>query len=130
MRQEAIPIRFVWLRTWGPVALWIALILTMSGEQFGADYTKRWLAPIFLFVFPDIQLGTLQTFHLLVRKAAHVIEYGVLGVLASNAFRQHLSEWAGVRRVLVTLVLAVGCAAVDEGHQRRQPGPTGQARCG
>jgi VanZ family protein len=108
--------------------LWIALIWTMSGEPFAANHTGSLLAAGLRFVFPDIRLDTLQTIHAILRKAAHVTEYAVLGALSCNAFRRQDPDWTGPRRVLVALALAVACALVDEGHQKLLPERTGSLR--
>jgi VanZ family protein len=114
-----------WLRTWGPVVLWVALIWTMSSEAFAASHTGSLVAAGLRLLFPDIRLDTLQTIHAILRKAAHVIEYAMLGALTCDAFRRQDPDWCGARRVLVTVVLAVGCALVDEGHQALVPARTG-----
>ena len=125
MEQEPRPFTRLWLRTWGPVALWVALIWAMSGEPFAAKHTGSLLAAGLRFVFPDIGLDTLQTIHGILRKVAHVTEYAVLGALNCNAFRCQEPDWTGPRLIRVSLVLALACALVDEGHQKLVPERTG-----
>jgi len=115
----------LWLRTWGPVVLWVAFIWTMSSEPFAASHTGSLVAAVLRLIFPDIQVETLQTIHAIVRKAAHVFEYAMLGALSCNALRRQGAGWIRARPVLVILALAVGCALVDEGHQALVPERTG-----
>jgi VanZ family protein len=128
MKQVPRPVMRLWLRTWGPVVLWVALIWTMSSEPFAASHTGSLVAAVVRLVLPDIRLDTLQTIHAILRKAAHVIEYAMLGVLTCNAFRRQEPGWSGVRRVLFTVALGVACALVDEGHQALVPARTGSHR--
>jgi VanZ family protein len=125
MKQEPRPFAPLRLGIWGPVMLWIALIWTMSGEPFAAKHTGNLLAAGLRFVFPDIGLDTLQMIHGILRKVAHLTEYAVLGGLGCNAFGRQQPDWSCVRRVLVSLAVAVSCALVDEGHQKLDPDRTG-----
>jgi VanZ family protein len=118
----------LWLRTWGPVVLWVAFILTMSSEPFAARHTGSLVAAALRLVFPDIRVETLQTIHAILRKVAHVVEYAMLGALSCNALRRQGAGWFRVRRVLVILALALACALVDEGHQALIPARTGSPR--
>jgi VanZ family protein len=75
------------LRLWGPVVVWAAVIFAFSAVA---------------------GLGTgLGTWDLLLRKLAHTAEYAILGALLLRA----------VGRALPAFLLAVGYAATDEIHQ-------------
>jgi VanZ family protein len=72
---------------WLPVLLWAALIFALSS-------------------IPSLSTG-LGTWDLVLRKAAHVAEYAVLGVLLVRA----------LRRPLAALAVGVAYAITDEIHQ-------------
>lgn len=88
------------LKRWLPVALWAAVILTTSNDSFSSSHTAGWLAALFGHALPELVNHTL-------RKLAHVIGYGILGVLA----------WRADRRALVFLGVTAFVAIVDEIHQ-------------
>ena len=80
---------------WLPVAVWAALIFALSS-------------------IPSLSTG-LGTWDLVLRKAAHVTEYAILGALLMRA----------VGRPVVASVLAMAYAATDEVHQHFVPGRAG-----
>lgn len=63
--------------------------------------------------------------NLLIRKAAHVTEYTLLGVLALRACTP--GTWPSRASVVRAAVLCVGVAAIDETIQRFVPGRCGQS---
>jgi VanZ family protein len=82
---------------WLPVAAWAALIFVLSS-------------------IPSLSTG-LGTWDLVLRKAAHVTEYAILGALLVRA----------LGRPAVATALAIGYAATDELHQHFVPGRAGTA---
>lgn len=115
---------------WAAVVLWMAVIFlfsTQTGEQSGdlsGGLTERLaavLTPGWETLSAAEQAKRLDIWHLLIRKAAHVTEFAILGGLLMNAWtRQH--RCAGWRQA----ALAAGCgllwAASDELHQAFVPG--------
>lgn len=63
--------------------------------------------------------------HLLVRKAAHLTEYAVLGWLAARAFTGSSREFLRKRWWIAGLLLIVLHALLDEYHQSFVPSRTG-----
>jgi VanZ family protein len=80
------------LSTWVPVVLWAGLIFGFSSV-------------------PDLGTG-LGTWDLVLRKIAHVCEYGVLGLLLARA----------IDREPVALAAGIAYAGADELHQSFVPG--------
>jgi VanZ family protein len=80
---------------WVPVAAWAALIFVLSS-------------------IPSLSTG-LGTWDLVVRKAAHLTEYAILGALLVRA----------LNRPAAAAALAIAYAATDELHQHFVPGRTG-----
>jgi VanZ family protein len=114
------------LLAWLLVALCVALILTLSGEEFGAATTSSLLEPILRWIYPDITSRQRHDAHVLVRKAAHVAEYALLGLFALRALRLSL-DLSAPRLVLLSLALVLVVAGIDELRQSFLPTRSGSA---
>lgn len=114
-------------RLWryGPLLLWVGFIFFASTGTMSASNTSLVVRPLLLWLFPDITEEGLLYGHFLVRKAAHLTEYGLLAVLAARAFRT--STRAPLRRYWYAFALALValCALLDEYHQSFLPSRTG-----
>jgi VanZ family protein len=104
------------LKEWIPVMLWGAVIFTLSTSSFSAINTIKVIDPIFRFLIPGITSASVDLCHMLVRKAAHFTEYGILFWL--------LVRGPMARRPYLALLLCVLYALTDEGHQVFVPGRT------
>ena len=90
-----------------------------SSGDFSAGNTSRIVGPLVLWLFPNTSPETLLVIHIITRKVAHFGEYAVLGFLAARAFRG--SPRLHNRWFLVSLVLIIAYALVDEYHQSYVP---------
>ena len=90
--------RFV--RTWLPVIVWAAVILSASTDAFSSDESRGWLAPV-------LGTGLASALNIVFRKAGHVIGYAILGILTRRADR----------RLAVAIGIAVLVATADETRQ-------------
>ncbi|MEW6158585.1 MAG: VanZ family protein [Verrucomicrobiota bacterium] len=110
----------VFLKYWLPVLLWMALIFTASTDALSSNKTSRFIGPVLLWLKPDLEPETVERIVFIVRKTAHVAEYGILSILAWRAFWQPVRgdqrswQW---KPALRALALAVCYAATDEWHQ-------------
>ena len=106
-------------RIWryAPLIIWVALIFFASSNEFSADNTSRIIGPLLVWLFPNISEESLRLAHFLVRKAAHLTEYAILGWLAARAFTGSSREFLRQRWLLVAVLLIVLCALLDEYHQ-------------
>lgn len=96
----------------------MAFIFAMSAQP--ATTSAGWSGPLaeaLLGVADAVLPGPADphAVELLVRKAAHLLEYAVLGALLAWA-------WPGRSRVLGPLLVAAAYAATDELHQHLVPG--------
>src|SRR5258705_5804683 len=107
-----------------PLVIWIVLISFASSNEFSAANTSRIIGPLILWLLPNATTETLELVHFLTRKAGHFTEYAILAYLAARAFRT--SPRAGLRRrwLLVSLILIIIYALVDEYHQSFVPSRT------
>ena len=89
-----------------------------------AEHTSRFIGPFLRWLQPEISPATIAAVQLLVRKAAHLGEYAVLGALLLRAVTWGMEQvawrWAGL-----AWLLALGWAAVDEFRQSFVPSRTG-----
>jgi VanZ family protein len=104
------------LREWIPVLLWGVVIFTLSTSAFSALNTAKVIDPVIRFLIPGISAAAVDVCHMLIRKAAHFTEYGVLFWL--------LVRGPMVRRPYLALMLCVVYALSDEGHQMFVPDRT------
>ncbi len=98
-----------------PPLCWTGLIAYFGGGQWGGAHTAAWLGPLLRALLPTASPEELAAAHLLIRKAAHVIEYAVLAGLWRR----------GVRGAWASLGLAVLTACLDELRQSFTPGRVG-----
>lgn len=102
---------------------WISVIFFFSTDSFSSSDTSRILMPVLKFLFPFLSPEHLQAAHIVCRKAGHVLEYFVLGVLAWRAISATPTGWWRPELLTIALVLAV--ALSDEFHQSFVPSRTG-----
>ena len=110
---------------YGPLVLWIGVILFASTDGFSAGNTSRIIRPLMLWLFPEITEAQLGTVHLLTRKTAHFVEYAVLAFLARRAFITSMREGLKNHWFALSLMLVVVVAVIDELHQSYVPARTG-----
>ncbi len=104
------------LKYWLPVTIWLGVIFIDSTDLMSAEHTSRFIEPFLVWLRSDISPETIARVHLIVRKAAHLTEYGILALLTLRALR------AGADRIEKIAFGAVVCiaaivAACDEYHQ-------------
>lgn len=112
------------LRYWWPALLWAAFILFASSDLFSAAHTGSVLESVITTVLGHpLSIEQFTNIHFLVRKAAHVTEYGILGALFFRALRGEQRGWI-VRWSALAILMAAGVASLDEWHQAYVPSRT------
>jgi VanZ family protein len=102
---------------WLPAIIWMSIIFYMSTGMFSSENTSRIIVPILNFLFPWLPSHQINLIHGLIRKAGHVTEYFVLGLLLFNAFRgDSIEKWC-LRWAIYTILGVVLYAVSDEYHQ-------------
>ena len=108
---------------WVALLLWIGIIFFFfSTDSFSYAETSSVIVPVLKFLFPFLSPPQLELAHDVCRKAGHVLEYFVLGILAWRAFRPGQKGLARANVLVLLLVLAV--ALGDELHQSFVPSRT------
>ena len=112
--------------------LWMTLIFYLSSQpadlstevsDIGVGYTTEFLSLVFYKTNSESIASFLIEHIAYVRKAAHVFEYFVLGIMASMNARELLKN----RTFSASLIFCFFFAAGDEFHQLFVPGRSGSA---
>jgi VanZ family protein len=109
------PGKFV--KYWLPVLLWMGFIFWMSTGMFSAQNTFDFLQRILRSVDPTISNTIVRLINNSLRKAGHVTEFFISGLLVYRAFRAGSSEPRIFRWAMFSAVFVVLFAASDEYHQ-------------
>jgi VanZ family protein len=94
----------------------MAVISGFSTDGFSSSETSRYLRPLLEWLFPAASTDALDLVHAGIRKAMHLGEFAVLGVLWYRSLAWRQRRWA-LRPALGALGLAVLFAGLDETHQ-------------
>ncbi|HYS55405.1 MAG TPA: VanZ family protein [Thermoanaerobaculia bacterium] len=103
------------LRLWLPPLLWTAVILAASGASLSSANTAPWLAKLINAFYP-ISPEAFAIANFMIRKAAHLTGYGILGALVFRAIRAERPSWE-VRWAIAAIVFSAVVASLDEWHQ-------------
>jgi VanZ family protein len=109
------------IKYWLPIIFLMCFISWMSTETFSAENTSSVVEAVVTFLVPAISSQELNLVHALIRKAAHVTEYFIMGLLLFRAFRGDSNvpwKWRWASFALIVVIL---WAATDEFHQSFVP---------
>jgi len=102
----------------------MVLIFSGSSDTNSFQHSSRIIEPFVRWLFPHISPKALDTIVLLIRKLAHMTEYGILALFTFRALRHtkehHSGGWSRSTASL-TLAIAALYAATDEFHQAFVP---------
>lgn len=87
------------LISWSPVVLWMSLIFLMSNT-------------------PDLPSNQIYILDFILKKSAHMVEFGILTLLFFRAF--------GLKRIDTSVLVSLSYAFTDEIHQLFVPGRGGR----
>jgi VanZ family protein len=102
---------------WLPVIFWMGIIFWMSTGSFSSDNTSLIIEPILYFLFPGMSPDKIAILHGLIRKAAHITEYFILGLLLFRAFRGVSIQMWQLNWTVAAVVAVIFFALSDEFHQ-------------
>jgi len=115
----------IFLRYWLPPLVWASLVSIFSGDGFSSDHTSPLLLPFFQWLLPHATPDLFQSFHYVIRKLGHFIEFFVLALLLFRALRGRGGVYWQWRVAGWTLSLVLLYSVADEVHQRFVPSRTG-----
>lgn len=102
----------------------MGFVLAMSSAPMSAENTRGILAPLLAWL--GLGPAHIDLLHFAVRKAGHLVEYGILAVLWRHAFVRGGGARPAVAGALA-LAVSVVCAVTDETHQSLLASRTGAA---
>ncbi|MCX6143800.1 MAG: VanZ family protein [Ignavibacteriales bacterium] len=105
------------LKYWLPVLLWMGLIFYMSTGMFSAQNTFDILQRFLRSVDPAITNSTVRLINNSLRKAGHVTEFFISGLLVFRAFKAGSTKPRILRWAMLSVVFIVLFAVSDEYHQ-------------
>ena len=118
------------LRAWWPAVVWVGIIAIESTDYLSSENTGNVFYSLLTRLFGHINLYDFLIVHHYLRKAGHVVGYGILCLLLLRGLRATLN--VSPRFILITAALAwLGTAFVallDEWHQTFIPSRTGTIR--
>jgi len=115
------------LSYWLPAILVALLISLFSTRYFSSEHTARVILPLLCWLFPAAPPRWLHQAHVVIRKLAHVTEFGVFSVTVFRGIRCGRPGWR-LDWAVSTFFIAVAFAALDEWHQSFVPVRQASAR--
>jgi len=113
------------LNYWLPPIVWDAVILIASSDLFSGAHTASALQRIALTMLGhELAPATADTLNFIIRKSAHLTEYGILSALTFRALRGVERSWSW-RWAMGGIAFAILIASIDEFHQSFVPSRTG-----
>ena len=104
------------LEYWVPAILVALLISLFSTQYFSSEHTARIIYPLLRWIFPAASPRWLHEAHVVIRKLAHVLEFGVFSVTVFRGVRGGRPGWR-LDWAVTTFFIALAFAALDEWHQ-------------
>lgn len=104
---------------WLPLLAWIFVIFVFSTDNFADTKTSGVIIPVLHWLFPGLSQEQLNLAHVICRKAGHVLEFFVLGLLAWRAFGTERTS--GMKQWISSAALVFAVAMTDEFHQSFVP---------
>ena len=92
---------------------------SFSTDTFSSSETSKYIVPFLKFISPNISAEALEFWHHVIRKASHVTEYLIQGMLVYRAFHLDVAKLAKVR--IYSVFFIASTALVDEFHQSFVP---------
>lgn len=105
---------------WMP-AICVAIVISVfSTHSFSAEQTGRVILPVLHWLFPSMGMRGLHSAHTIIRKLAHLTEFGIFSATVFHGLRGPRQGWRWDWAVL-TLLIAAAYAGLDEWHQSFVP---------
>ena len=108
------------LKYWIPAICVAAVISLFSTHYFSGEQTARFFIPILHWLFPSATPHTLRILHILIRKGAHVAEFGIFSIAVFRGVRAERHGWE-FSWAVITFLIAVSYSGLDEWHQSFVP---------
>lgn len=110
-----------YIKYWLPILLWMSFIFWMSTGTFSSQNTSLIIEPLLGLLMPSLSQKEVDVIHGVIRKAGHVTEYFILGILLFRAFRNSSDKDRVWQWTFYSFLIILGYAAGDEFHQSFVP---------
>jgi VanZ family protein len=114
------------IQAWLLVTVWAVIVWGLGSDDLSAAETSSFLRPWLEWLYPDLTVLQLYRILVWIRKAAHVVEYALLGILTLRALLLGKRPSA-VTCALLALAFIVTFATADETRQSLSMARTGSA---
>ncbi|MHB8652850.1 MAG: VanZ family protein [Terriglobia bacterium] len=102
--------------------VWAVLVFYLSTQRFGPDFSRQLVVLGLAFLHISVSPRTLHILDTLLRKTAHVTEYGMLAFFVYGSFGEQQPFLWSVRQALWCIGIVGLYSLTDEFHQRFVPG--------
>lgn len=107
---------------WAITLGWAVLIFFLSTQTYAPDFTGPLLASTFHVLHIHVSRGTFRLLHAMLRKLAHLTEYGIFALLLYGLPSKKSSGHWQPRRAVYCILGAALYSLTDEFHQLFVPG--------
>ncbi len=101
---------------------WAVLVFYFSTERFGSDFSQGLLAQALALLHVGVSPRTFHILDVLLRKTAHITEYGILASLVYGSFAEQQPFRWRLRQAIWCIAVVGLYSLTDEFHQRYVPG--------
>jgi len=130
-RQPPVYLQPRVILTWAITVAWAATITLLSTGSYGGSVTGWLLEQILAALHLHLVHPTFAILHFLVRKSAHLTEYGIFGLFLYHSFAFRQPESWNTRSAIWAAIVAGLFSLTDEYHQSFVPGRTASLKdCG
>lgn len=114
---------------WLYVIVWSFVVAGLfASDAFSSRETGKILEAIIRFFAPDITLHKLFRLHILIRKTAHFVEYGILAILSVRALVLSMTmQGHRLRTAAFAFLYVLFVAIIDESRQALSTQRSGRA---
>jgi VanZ family protein len=101
---------------------WAVLVFYLSTERFGPDFSRALVAQALSLLHISVSPRTFHILDTLLRKIAHMTEYGILAFLVYGSFAEQQPFRWRLRQAIWCIGIVGLYSLTDELHQRYVPG--------
>ena len=120
--MENEPTKHAVVLRWAIALGWAVLIFYLSTRTYTPEFTGRLLASTFHSFHIHVAERTFNLFHALLRKLAHLTEYGIFALLLYGLPGEKGPGYWRTRRAVLCILGAALYSLTDEFHQLFVPG--------
>jgi len=102
--------------------VWAVLVFYLSTERFGSDFSQILVAQALSLLHISVSPRTFHILDTLLRKIAHMTEYGILAFLVYGSFAEQQPFRWRLRQAIRCVGIVGLYSLTDELHQRYVPG--------